>query len=182
MPPPNLDRVQPLKFESVETGGTQEDTFQTSLAETEDALSARGIYGQPAGGPADEAVAIWRDGNDWKFEDKTGGPYTLADLAASAGGGLTEPQHEALDRLTHQINESSYDQVVYSGNNVSSIVTWATAAMLLKVREEQYTYAGNRVTQAVTIQYDAVGVEKERLTEVYAYSGNKVTAITRTRV
>lgn len=106
----------------------------------------------------------------------------VSDLdGAISGGGLTETAHELLDRLTHEINESSYDEVVYSGNKVTGYIVWTSAAKTTKVREEQYTYSGRKVSQLVTIQYDGSGVEKERLTEVYAYSGNKVTSITRTK-
>jgi hypothetical protein len=45
-----------------------------------------------------------------------------------------------------------------------------------------YTYAGNKVTQIVTKQYNAAGVliVGETMTEVIAYTGNQVTDITRT--
>jgi hypothetical protein len=79
-PPPNLDRVQAVKWESSAKGGTDEDAYPVGMDETADALSARGLYGQSASGPADEDVLIWRDGSDWKFQDKTTGPLTLTQL------------------------------------------------------------------------------------------------------
>lgn len=114
---------------------------------------------------------------EFKFVDSVGvfNPRT-------GGSGITEAQHEALDTLTHDIDESSYDEVTYgSGNRVSTYIVWETAAKLKKIREEQYTYSGNNVSQSVTIQYDGAGAVKMTMTEVYTYSGNKVTSVTRTK-
>lgn len=99
----------------------------------------------------------------------------------AATSGITEGQHEALDRLTHEVNESSFDELTYSEGRVTYYIVWTSAAKTKKIREEQYTYAVGKVTQVVTIQYDDDGVEKERLTEVYAYSGNNITSVTRTK-
>jgi hypothetical protein len=60
--PPNLDRVQAIKWESPAGGGTENDECPVGIDESEDALSCRGVYYQPAGGPVDEEVLIWRDG------------------------------------------------------------------------------------------------------------------------
>ena len=106
----------------------------------------------------------------------------ISDLDGSiSGGGLTETAHEALDRLTHQINENSYDEITYTGNKATNYTVWTNSGKTTKIREEQYTYTGNRVTQVITIQYDGSGTEKERLTEAYTYSGNNVSNITRTK-
>ncbi|MGD9209162.1 MAG: hypothetical protein PVI90_00225 [Desulfobacteraceae bacterium] len=106
----------------------------------------------------------------------------ISDLDSAIGsGGLSETAHEALDRLTHQINENSYDEVTYTGNNPTNYTVWTNSSKTTKIREEQYTYTGNKVTQVVTIQYDGSGVEKERLTETYTYTGNKIDSITRTK-
>lgn len=102
-------------------------------------------------------------------------------LTAGGSGGITEPQHEALDTIAHEIVEGSYEEYTYSGSRVTNITVWETAAKLKKIREEQYTYSGLRVTQAVTIQYDGAGVESYRLTETYTYSGSRVSSVTRVR-
>lgn len=99
----------------------------------------------------------------------------------TGGSGITESQHELLDTLTHDIDETSYDEVIYSGNLVQTYTVWETAAKLKKVREETYSYSGNRVTQAVTIQYDATGATKMTMTEIYTYSGSRVTSVARTK-
>jgi len=101
---------------------------------------------------------------------------------AITGGGITEAQHELLDTLVHEIDESSYDEVTYgSGNLVSTYIVWETAAKMKKIREEQYTYAGSKVSQSVTIQYDGTGAVKMTVTETYTYSGSRVTSVTRTK-
>jgi hypothetical protein len=99
-----------------------------------------------------------------------------------SGGGIDEAEHELLDTLVHDIDETSYDDVIYgTGNHVASYIVWASAAKLLKIREEQYSYSGSKVSQVVITQYDGVGAVKMTMTETYAYSGSKVTSITRTK-
>lgn len=98
----------------------------------------------------------------------------------SAGGGISEAQHRVVDQLVHNIAENSFTQVVYTGQRVDAVITWETVAMLKKIREETYTYTGNKVTTVVTKQYDAAGVliVGETFTETIAYSGAQVTNIT----
>ena len=125
--------------------------------------------------------------------DEATDPTTVGEIRNNAGvirakdsigvfdiHGITEVQHEALDRLTHDINETSFDEYIYTGNVVTNIIVWTSAAKTLKIREEQLTYSGNKVTQVVMIQYDGAGVEKERNTEAFVYSGVKVQDVTRT--
>jgi hypothetical protein len=99
-----------------------------------------------------------------------------------SGSGITEPQHESLDSLTHWLAESGYDENTYSGSDLVNTTTWTSPAKTIKVREEQLTYSGGKVQQIVSIQYDAAGLETYRVTEVMTYSGNKITSIARTRV
>jgi hypothetical protein len=175
-----VDRVQLLKLEDPSTGGTELDQFPTAVDPTEDHLEAAGVVLQDATN-RDELVRVWRDGNDLKFQDALNTtPLTLTDL--STGGGISEAQHEALDTLVHDIDETSYEEYVYSGSKVTSAITWTSAAKTLKIREEQYTYSGSKVSQAVTIQYDGAGIEVMRTTEVYGFDGSKVTSVTRTKV
>jgi hypothetical protein len=179
-----MDRVQVLKRESTAGGGdpTDEQPWDAPIEPQEDAVEAAGLYLQDVSN-LDETTLIDRAGLDMRFKDGNNpGGKTLTELAASAGGGITESQHETLDTLVHDIDESSYDEVIYgSGNLVSTYIVWETAAKLKKIREEQYTYSGSKVSQSVTIQYDGTGAVKMTMTEVYTYSGNKVTSVTRTK-
>jgi hypothetical protein len=126
--------------------------------------------------PPSVAGAFRYVGGDFAFRDQYGtfNPRT-------GGSGITEGQHEALDTLVHDIDETSYEEYAYSGSKVTNLTVWATAAKLLKIREEQYTYAGSKVSQVVTIQYDGTGAVKMTMTENYTYSGGKVTSVTRTK-
>ena len=103
-------------------------------------------------------------------------------IAGPPSAGLTETQHRSLDQLVHEVAESSFDQVVYTGNRVDAIITWTSSGMTTKIREELYTYTGNKITQIVTKQYNGAGVliTGETMTEVIAYTGSQVTDITRT--
>jgi hypothetical protein len=84
---------------------------------------------------------------------------------AIAGGGITEPQHELLDTLTHFINENSYWDATYTDDNITTFIIWTDSGKTKKIREWQITYDGDDlVTQVIAIQYDSAGVEKHRLT------------------
>jgi hypothetical protein len=115
----------------------------------------------------------------------SGGRFTMFDSVGEfdprTGGGITEPQHEALDTLAHDIVEDSFEEYAYSGNRVTNVTTWTDATKTTKIREEQFSYSGSRLTQSITIQYDASGVETYRVTEVITYQGNKIDDVTRTR-
>ncbi len=85
IPGSNTDRVQVVKHESPGKGGTEDDSLiPAEINPDEDALSARGLYCQPEGGPVDEDVWIGRDGNDLKLRDiALGTTKTLSQLAAA---------------------------------------------------------------------------------------------------
>lgn len=101
---------------------------------------------------------------------------------ASAGGGITEAEHRDLDQLVHDIAETSFTEYTYiSFRRISNITTWTDQSKTTKIRESQITYTGpNRVGKIITIQYDASGVEAERLTETFTYSGNRLENVERT--
>jgi hypothetical protein len=106
--------------------------------------------------------------------------------APVSGAYLTEAQHETLDTLTHDIVEDSYDEVTYSGTpaKVQQVITWDSIAMTLKIREQQYSYTGTRVTEIIDTQYDSFGTASYHITSSITYLnpiGNKVASITRTR-
>jgi hypothetical protein len=90
--------------------------------------------------------------------------------------------HDDLDTLVHNISEDSFDQVTRVGPRVTNITTWTDSGMTLKIREQQFSYTGPRLTQVVTIQYDGAGLEVMRLTEDITYVGlsARVATITRT--
>jgi len=176
-----VDRVRPLKYESPGTGGTQTDDIATSNNPNQDYPDVRGIAIQNDSSN-DETVIVSRDASsNMTFQDGVvAGVKTLTELLAG-GGGLTEESHRILDTLIHELSEDNYEEYTRVANKVTNVTVWETSSKLKKIREEQYTYSGNQVTQEVDIQYDSAGVEKERLTITYAYTGSLVTSATTVR-
>jgi len=118
------------------------------------------------------------NGSEFVFKDSIG-QFNPRD----AGTGITEGEHELLDTLVHWISETSYDEITRICGKAVSIITWETPAKLKKVRETQITRVAGRVSQVVDIQYNAIGVEKMRVTEVLTRGfGRKILSITRTKV
>jgi hypothetical protein len=174
-----MDRVRALKIEHPSSGGTEIDEEPNSLDINEDYLDARGVTLQDDSSD-DEDVVLSRDSaGNMTFADQNTTTKTLAELAS--GSGMTEEQHRTLDQLTHELDEDHYTEYAYSGFKIQSVIEWTDSSKTTKIREYQYTYTGNKITQEVAIQYDASGVEKERLTYVYSYSGWRVSNITTTR-
>lgn len=63
-----LDKVKPLKLESPDTGGKEEDQFPTSMDPTEDFVECAGIVLDDAT-HVDENVVFWRAADDMMFKD-----------------------------------------------------------------------------------------------------------------
>lgn len=79
-----VDRVQPLKIEGSDTGGTDEDLFPTGANRNEDFLDCRGVTVQNDTSD-DEVAALSRDAADnMTFKDPNAGEYTLT--ALTSGG------------------------------------------------------------------------------------------------
>jgi hypothetical protein len=100
----------------------------------------------------------------------------------SSGGGITEEQHQGLKTLVHWVDENSFDEVTRTASRVTNITVWDSSSKIRKIREEQITRVGGKVSQIVSIQYDAVGNLKETQTEVISRTAGKVSSIIRTRV
>lgn len=106
----------------------------------------------------------------------------LEDLdGAITGGGLTPESHRTLDQLVHWLDEDYYQEYTYWGSRVTNITIWTDSGKTTKIREFQYSYSSGKVSQEVIIQYNGSGVEVERLTLTYTYSGSRVSNITTVR-
>lgn len=81
-----VDRVQPLKLESPDTGGTQTDAFTTSTNPQEDYLDARGVTHQNATSDDDDVRTERDASNNLVLVDPVTGTRTLAQLVAAAAG------------------------------------------------------------------------------------------------
>jgi hypothetical protein len=184
--PDSLDLVQLEKQESAGLGGNAGDElpFAAPIEPQEDAIEVAGVMLQETG-RRNRQVALWPDGNDMRFRDisnpgTAGGGHTLSELLSGAGGGITEGQHRNLDQLVHEIAEDYYEEFTYSAGKITNITHWTDAGKTTKIREQIFTYTGNKVNTIVTKQYDGAGVVKsgETMTETFAYSGNSITSIT----
>ena len=98
------------------------------------------------------------------------------------GSLISEPQHDELDDLVHNLAETSYEEYVYSGSKVTAVIVWTSPSKTLKIRDSQFSYAGSKVSQEINIQYNSIGVEVQRLTIVYNYSGNTIISSETTEV
>jgi len=182
------DIVWVAKWESAAHGGSAEDDFPapTQIESEEDGIAAAGIYGAEAGKDGeDRIVCLYREGDEWFFEDTNysgENRKSLADLAS--GSGMTPAQHRALDQLVHEIADSSYLEVTRTAGKVSAITYWTDSGKTIKIREVVITRDGNgKVSQTVETQYDAAGapITGEILTTTITRSGGKVENMTMVR-
>lgn len=121
---------------------------------------------------ADDSGDMVFDGTDFSFRDATG-PFN----PRTGGSGLSESEHEALDRLTHWINETNWQEMVRSGGKVTNAIHWTDSGKTTKIREVIVQRTAGKVSQIDLIQYDGTGTEKERMTGVIARSSGKVASI-----
>jgi hypothetical protein len=150
-----LDKVKPLKIESSDTGGDENDAFPTSLNPEEDYVELAGIVIDELG-VRDESTVVWRIGDDMMFRDTNNpGGATLTDLLASSGGGITEAQHRTLRQLIHFIDEGpaegfasgAYKEILPSGDPFPTTVTWwESSAKLKKIIRKTITRSGGGAT------------------------------------
>ena len=86
-----VDRIKPLKIESVGSGGTQNDEFPTSANKNEDYIDCRGVAIQDDSSD-DETVLVDRDGDgNLMFKDQnnpSGLTLTQTATGASVGPGV----------------------------------------------------------------------------------------------
>ena len=184
-----IDRVQPLKIESLTTG-SDEDMFPTSLDKNEDYVEARGFAVQDAGSN-DETTVIDRVGNDLRFKDGNNAtPLTLTELLSGAGG-ITESSHKALRDLIHFIegpadgwtSAAYYEQLPSANPFPTSAIWWESASKLNKIVELTTAYNANKtIATEVWKMYDTDGsTVLVTLTDTYSYSGGVfLSTVTRT--
>lgn len=174
-----LDRVQPLKLESPDTGGDETDPYPSGCNRNEDYLDCHGVTLQSTTSN-DDAVFIDRTAaGNIRFKDAYYNTTVL--LKDLAGGGLTPTAHEILDQLVHNLAETCYEENTFVSGKLTNAITWDGPSKLKKIRENQYTYSGGKVSQEVLLQYNESGSEVERMTGVYTWAGNQLESITWTR-
>jgi len=81
-----IDRVKPLKIESIASGGDENDEYPSSLNPEEDHVECAGLV-LDAPGLIDESTVLDRNGNDMRFKDTNNPvPVTLSTIVAGATG------------------------------------------------------------------------------------------------
>ncbi len=126
-----MDRVKPLKLESADTGGTQDDAFPTSLNPQQDFVECAGLVLDDVSN-VDISTVINRSGLDMLFKDGNNpGGFTLTILAAGA-------THKS---LIHFIDEGPADEFTtgatkeIDGGLFPTEVRWKRADTTLLVKK-----------------------------------------------
>lgn len=185
-----VDRVKPLKLESPDTGGVEEDQFPTSMNPQEDFVECAGLVLDDAS-HVDETTAIWRDNTNMKFKDGANpSGFTLAELAASAGGGITEAQHDSLPQLIHFLDggpgtgwvSGACEEVLPLGDPFPlQVIWWTSVAKTQKIVEVIATRNANKTVATETWKmYDGTGTLIKTLVDTFSYSGVMKTGCVRT--
>lgn len=99
--------------------------------------------------------------------------------SSSNGQVVFTASHRPIDQLVHNVAENSYEEFTYDGVQILSSTIYTDSTKTTKVREENYIYdIAFRIATSSLIQFNASGVEIERLTQKYTYSGNTIISIT----
>lgn len=177
------DRVQVLKQESAAGGGdnADRDPFNTweTIDEDEDALSAAGVFLQAVGGTPDEAVLIWREGNDLMLKDPAN-PAGKSLTTLSSGGVNIGADTDFL--LQNDPPEPNTAYAVTRSGGLVTFETW-TRSGGNKIKDIEYTRSGGVVTQEDIKVYATDGTTVlGHLRIVYTRTGGVVTSAAYTRV
>jgi len=143
-----VDRIKPLKLESPDTGGTDNDYFPTSLNKNQDHVDCRGITVQDAISD-DDAVRIHRaPSGDMLFRDLMvpGGEHTLTELYLSTLAGVQEvPFSNILVLLVdHQRHYHPLVQVIIGAPGGWNLGGWNTTlwnegfSSFIRLPDDQY--------------------------------------------
>lgn len=78
-----LDKIHPLKMETIESGGDSDDDYPTSADSNHDFIDVRGVVIQD-NTSNDDAVVLGRESGNMMFQDEHVPPVSLS--ALTAGG------------------------------------------------------------------------------------------------
>lgn len=109
------------------------------------------------------------------------GPNWSPFFTGTAGSGITEPQHEVLDTLTHELAETAYTENTYTSGKLTQVIVWTSVAKLIKIRQSVFTYTGANLTTSVTTQHNGAGAVIATLTKVFSYASGNLVNIQTTR-
>ncbi len=113
-------KVKPLKLESIDTGGGQDDAFPTSLNPQEDFIEVRGLILDDASN-TDETTVLDRAGDNMRFMDVNNAtPLTLSQLIAL-------PAHSITDHSDVSDATGAQLETLTGGGDVGALHTHAAA-------------------------------------------------------
>jgi hypothetical protein len=185
-----IDRVKPLKIESIASGGDENDEYPSSLNPEEDHVECAGLV-LDAPGLIDESTVLDRNGNDMRFKDTNNpAPITLSTLVAGGAGGITETSHKTLRQLIHLADgegpfegftSGAYKVTSPTGPFPTSIIWYdkADEETRKKIVEKNITWTGAFPTTIVWKVYDATETLLATVTDTISYSGPFETSRTR---
>lgn len=121
-------------------------------------------------------------GSNFAVIDATIGTASDGYVLSVAGGQATWRSVDLVfgsaDSLTLNLAENCYKEYIYSGQQVTDIIVWETAAKLKRIRDYAYVYVGPNITTETVKQYNSAGVEIQRLIKTYTFSGSNVVDVT----
>jgi hypothetical protein len=170
-----IDRVQPLKIEAVDSGGTETDFFPTSLDRNEDYVDCHGVALQSHTSD-DEVVTVDRDAFDnLVFADPVAGRYRLIDLLPGSNYDfLLDCEPDAINNL--YANVRVHNRVMRE--------TWTNTFTTKLIKSIDYTrgYCGHLVLQEIRKIYAPDGLTiVAQLTVVYTRTAGRITSAVVTR-
>ena len=184
-----MDRVRPLKIESVSEGGSSNDESMTEMNIGQDYYDGQGIALQVSGATsstADSTTYVSRPAaTQLAFTDQASGTLTLEQLVTSVAG--KPGSHNALADILHWLGapgdgfaSGAYRQTILTGLLPSTVTWWSSSAMTTRLFSTAFTYSGVICTQKVHTLY-ASGTLVRTLTETFSYSQSLFApAVTRT--
>ena len=118
------------------------------------------------------------DGSEFQAFD-AGADGTFIGYDAAAPQGLVSIDHEALDTLTHALAENAFEEYLYTGKDLTSVIVWTNNTKVAKIRETTLSYTGKDLTGVVIEQYAADGsTVLTTLTKTLAYTGKDLSSVT----
>ena len=186
-----VDRVRPLKIESISQGGSSDDESITEVTIGQDFLDARGITLQVSGATtasSDASTYVSRPSpGALGFTDTLSGTLTLEQLLTSVSG--KPGSHNAVPDIIHYLGgggpgdafaSGMYRQTVSNGVMPVSVIWFTSAALTTRLYGIVYEYTGLMVSRQIQTLY-ANNVAVRTVTDSFNYGGNIFApAITRT--
>ena len=186
--PPHV--VQVAKYESAAFGGSATDNLiqgPQEIEPEEDALATAGLYGAETGkNGTDKIVALYREGDQWYFEDTN---HAGAARQALSDIDLGTEQHKALRQLIHFIDYGPAEGFASGAFRQTTGTVFPTAEVWYvngatppagKIVEKLITWTGINPTTIQWKMYDTDGsTVLVTVTDTITYSGVFETSRTR---